>query len=48
MRCRSDLSIRSHIGRNVTDHAETSSQHRDRYVKETDLFKTSLRRLIGT
>ena len=45
---RSDISVRSHISRDVADHAETSSQRRNRYVNETDQFKTSLRRLIGT
>ena len=29
MRRRSDVSFRSHIGRNVADHAETSSQRCD-------------------
>ena len=48
MRRRSDVSFRSHIGRDVADHAETSSQRRDWYVNETDLFETSLWRLIGT
>ena len=45
---RSDVSIRFHIGRDVADHAEMSSRRRMRYVNETDLFETSLRRLIGT
>ena len=48
MRCRSDVSVRSHISREVTEHAETSSRRRDRYVNETDLFETSFQRLIGT
>ena len=42
MRRRSDVSFRSHIGRDVVDHAETSSQRRDWYVNEKDLFETSL------
>ena len=48
MRRRSDASIRSHIGCDVADHAETLSRRRNRYVYETYLFETSLRRLIGT
>ena len=48
MRRRSDVSVRSHISRDVTDHAETSSRRRNRYVNVTDLFETSLRRLSGT
>ena len=48
MQRRSDVSVRSHIGRDVADHAETSSRRRKRYVNEADLFETSLRRLIGT
>ena len=48
MRRRSNVSIRSHIGRDVADHAETSSRLRHRYVSETDLFETSLRCLTGT
>ena len=48
MRRRSDASVRSHIRRGVADHAETSLRRRNRYVNETDLFETSLRRLIGT
>ena len=47
MRRRSDVSVRHHIGRNVADHAETSSRRRNRYVNEADLFGTSFRRLIG-
>ena len=43
-----DISVRSQIGRDVAGHAETSSQRCKRYVKETDLFETSLWRLIGT
>ena len=43
MRRRSDVSLKCHIGRDVTDQAETSSrQRRDWYVNETDLFDTSL------
>ena len=45
---RSDVSVRSHIGRDNADHAETSSRRHNRYVNETDLFETSLRRVIGT
>ena len=48
MQRRSDVSVRSHIDRDVADHAETSSRLHNRYVNETDLFETSLRRLIGT
>ena len=44
----SDVSVKSHIGQDVKDHAEMSSRRRNRYVNETDLFETSLRRLIGT
>ena len=45
---RSDVSVRSQIGRDVAGHAETSSRRCKRYVKETDLFETSLWRLFGT
>ena len=48
MRRRSDVSFRSHKGRDFTDHAKTSSRRRNWYVNETDLFETSLRRLTGT
>ena len=48
MRCRSDVSVRSHIGRDVAHHAETSSRRRKRYMNDVDLFETSLRRLTGT
>ena len=48
MRRRSDVSIRSHVGRDVADHAETSSRRRNRHVNETDLFEMPLQRLIGT
>ena len=48
MRRRSDVSIRSHIDQDVADYAETSSRRRNRYMNETDLFETSLRRFIGT
>ena len=48
MRRPNEVSIRSHIGQDIADHAETSSRRRNRYVNETDLFETSLRRLIGT
>ena len=47
MRDRSDFSFRSHIGRGVTDHVETSSRRHNWYVNETDLFRAYLRRLIG-
>ena len=43
-----DVVATSHIGRDVADHAETSSRRRNRYVNETDLFEKSLRRLTGT
>ena len=42
MRRRSDVSFRSHIGRDIADHAKTSSRRRNWYVNETDLFQTSL------
>ena len=48
MRRRGDVSIRSHVDRDVADHAETSLLRRNRHVNEADLFETSLRRLIGT
>ena len=48
MRRRSDVSVRSHIGRDIANHTETSSRRRNRCVNETDLFEMSLRRLIGT
>ena len=48
MRCCSYVSYRSRIGRDVADHAKKSSRHRNWYVNETDLFKTSLGRLTGT
>ena len=48
MRRRSDVSIRSQIGQDVADHAETLSRRRNSYVNEINLFETSLRRLIGT
>ena len=48
MRRRTDISIRSHIGRDVADQAETSSRRRNMYVNETDLFETSLRHLTAT
>ena len=47
LRC-SDISIRSDIGQDVGDQAETSSQRGNRYVNETDLFETSLQDLTGT
>ena len=48
MRRRSDILFRSHISRDVADHAEASSRRRNWYVNEADLFEMSLRRLIGT
>ena len=48
MRCRRDVSFRSHIGRDVADHAGSSSWRRNWYVNETNLFETSFWRLIGT
>ena len=43
-----NVSSSSHIGRDVSDHAQTSSWRSNWYVNKTDLFETSLRRLIGT
>ena len=37
-----------HIGREVADHAETSSRRRNWYVNETEQFETPFRSLIGT
>ena len=48
MRRRSDVSFRSHIDLDVTDHSKTSSQRRNWYVNETDLFGSPLRRLTDT
>ena len=48
MRRCSDVSFRSHIGWDVTDHAKMSSRCRNRYVNETDPFDTSLQHLIDT
>ena len=48
IQCRGEVSFRFHIGRDVADHAETLSWRRNWYVNETDLFVTSLGRLIGT
>ena len=45
---RRDVSVRSHISRDVADHAETLLRRRNKYVNETDLLETSLRRLIST
>ena len=42
MQRRGDTSFRSHIGQDVTNHAEKSSRRRDWYVNETDLLETSL------
>ena len=47
MRRRSDVSFRSHTSWDVIDHAGTSSWLPNSYVNETDLFETSLRRLIS-
>ena len=44
--CR-DVSFRCHIGRDVVDHAEMLSRPRNWYVNKTDLFETSLQRLIN-
>ena len=43
MRRRSDVSFRSHIGRDVADYAKTPPRHRNWYANETDLFETSWR-----
>ena len=48
MRGRSDVSFRSDIGWGVADHVETLSRRRNWYVNKTDLFETSLQRLIDT
>ena len=34
--------VSSHIGRDVAEHAESSSRSPNRYVNETDLFEASL------
>ena len=39
MRRRSDVSVRSHIVRDVADHAETLVRCHNRYVNETDLLR---------
>ena len=44
---RSEVSFRSNIGRDVADHAETSSWCCNWYVNDMDLLVTSLQRLIG-
>ena len=46
MRRCSNVLFRSLIGRDLAGHADSSSPRRNRYVNETDLFETSLRRLI--
>lgn len=46
-RC-SNISVRPHIGWEVTDHAETSSRPQNWYVNEMDLFKMPLQRPIAT
>ena len=48
MRRRRDVSFRSHIGRDVADHAKTPSQRSNWYINEMDLSEMSLRRLTGT
>ena len=48
IRRRSDVSFRSHIGRDIADHAKTSSLRHNMYGHETELFETSLRRLTDT
>ena len=48
MRRRSNVSFRYYIGRDVADHAETSSRHCNWYVNDTDLIETCLPRLIDT
>ena len=48
MRRCSDVSFRFHIGWDVADHAETSSQRRNWYLNATDLFEMSLLCLIAT
>ena len=48
VRCHRDVSFRSHIGRDVVDHAKTLWRRCNWYVIERDLFETSLRRLTGT
>ena len=40
-RCNNVL-FRSHIGRDVTHHAETSAGRRNQYIKKTDLFEVPL------
>ena len=42
MRRRSNVSFRSHIGRDVADYGETSSRRRDCCVNETDLIENVL------
>ena len=42
MRRSSDVSFRSHTGRDVTGYAETSSRRRDWHVNEMDLFQPFL------
>ena len=45
---RNDVSFRSQTGNDVAEHAEASSRRRNWYVNKSDLFETSMRRLIGT
>ena len=48
MRRRSDVSFWSHLGWDIADHVEMSSQRRYWYVIETALFGTLPQRLTGT
>ena len=48
MRCHRDVSFRSHIDRDVADHAKTLWRGCNWYVNETGLFQTSLGHLTGT
>ena len=48
MRRRSDVSFKSHIGRDVADHVKTSSRRLNWYVNVTDLFEMPLGLLTGT
>ena len=48
MRRRSNILFRSHVDRDVADHAETLSCRHNWYVNDMDLLVASLQRLIGT
>ena len=48
MRCCSDVSFWFHLGWDVVDHIETSSQRRYWYVNKSDIFWTLSRRLTVT